>query len=419
MNFRVEYAKFMQVALVAVLSQWGCSCTVSGAEEHVRTGEEIDVKMPDNGRIMKVYVPSNYTADRKWPVIFFFHGMNGSPTTAPIRYYTAGNDFVIIGLPYAAEKEVPRTVQEAEGILQKELNNFYSARAWAAKNLKIDENRIIMGGISLGGWTTSTLAEYAMPRVAGMFILLAGRQREKVLPKNPASLQLMPVYIGAGEADPNLIPAFKAFASYRRYGAVVTYEVFMGLGHATPQGAPPRFKAWLNSFGKWYAGTMTDGLRRELDESLKGQLDNAMGKEGAQKYAALLDLESDPNLSQNGLPAADEIRRQLKAARLESPGREEAVAEKSFFELALKDVNMKTASELKEVKNGFAKLGEAYPETFFGKYAAIYAGCLEQMYQKIVESSPASRTTGGKSSTVNFPTGDKRVRVPVIKYKKP
>ncbi|OGV66992.1 MAG: hypothetical protein A2283_07415 [Lentisphaerae bacterium RIFOXYA12_FULL_48_11] len=412
--------RHFRVLLTGIVIYAVLSLTVFAGENQLQPGEESEVKMPDNGRMMKVYLPLNYSADKKWPVIFFFHGMNGSPTTAPIRYYTAGNDFVVIGLPYAAEKEVPKTAQQAEGILQKELANFYSARAWAGKNLKIDENRIIMGGISLGGWTTSTLAEYAMPRVAGMFILLAGRQREKTPPKNPALLKFMPVYIGAGEADPNIIPAFKAVASYRRYGAVVTYEIFMGLGHAPPQGAPPRFKAWLNSFGKWYAGTMTDDLRKEVDESLKGQLDNAMGKEDAQKYAVLLDLESDPSLSRSTPSVAAEISKQLNAARMESPGREESIAEKTFFELALQDVNMKLANELKAVRDGFKKLGYTYPETVFGKYAAAYAECLAQMYQKIMDASPSAMGAGAKkSSSVNFPTGESRARVPVIKYKKP
>jgi len=410
----------MRKVLAVALSVGYCFSSVLGEEEgHLKPGEEAEVKMPDNGRTMKVYLPSNYSADRKWPAIFFFHGMNGSPTTAPIRYYTAGNDFIIIGLPYAAENEVPKTATQAEGILQKELANFYSARAWTVKNLKIDENRIIMGGISLGGWTTSTMAEHAVPRVAGMFILLAGRQREKMPPKNPALLQLMPVYIGAGEADPNIIPAFKAFASYRRYGAVVTYEIFMGLGHATPQGAPPRFKAWLNSFGKWYAGTMTDDMRREIDENLKGWLDDAMAKEGAQKYAMLRDLESDPNLSKSSPSVAGEIDKQIKAAKSESPGKEESLAEKTFFDLALQDVNMKLVDELKVVKDGFRKLGYAYPETVFGKYAAVYADCLAQMYQKVLESSPATAGKEKKSNAVNFPTGNTRFKTPAIKYKKP
>ncbi|MDD4869308.1 MAG: hypothetical protein PHR77_02015 [Kiritimatiellae bacterium] len=385
----------------------------------LEAGQETEVKMPDNGREMKVYLPSNYSPDKKWPVIFFFHGMNGKPTTSPIKGYTDGNDFIIIGMPYAAEHEVPKTQQEAEGILQKELANFRSARLWAGKHLKIDERRVFMGGISLGGWETSTLGEYEMPRLAGMFILLAGRQRSKTIPKEAAALQLKPVYIGSGEADPNLIPAFKATATYRKYGAAVTYEIFMGIGHATPAEVPPRFKAWLNAMGKWRAENMTEELRKELDIRLKNQLEGAMAKDNPlAKYNALLDLEADPSVFLCSPVLAEEIRRQVRAVKMASPGREEGLAEKIFFDLSWQDVNMKTIHDLKMVRDGFKKLGNEYPETVFGKYALQYHECLAQMYQKSLESVPGNRPTG-KSGTVNFPTGDGRVRPPVIKFKKP
>lgn len=411
-------------ALVVMFDALSCHAAAEGVnqgEPQIEGGQEAEITMPDNGRMMKVYLPLNYSRDRKWPVIFFFHGMHGKPTTSPIKEYTEGADFVIIGMPYAAEDEVPKTPQEAEGILQKELANFRSARLWAGRRLQIDEKRVFMGGISLGGWETSTLGEYEQPRLAGMFILLAGRQRVKTQPKEAAALSLKPIYIGSGESDPNLLPALKAVAAYRRYGAAVTYEIYMGTGHAMPQATQPRFKAWLDAMGRWRAEDMTIESRKELDEKIKTQLDKAMAEnEPLARYNALMDLEADPALPLCSPALAEDVHGKARTACRESPGKEAALTEKTFLELAWQDTGMKTIHDLKVVRDGARKLASAYPGTFFGNFAAKYSDALAQMYQKSLESVPGNQTTASKPGTVNFPTsGDGRVRPPPVKYRKP
>ena len=82
----------------------------------------------------------------------------------------------------------------------------------------------IIAGISMGGWMTTSLGERELPSIAGMVILLAGRpMHAKPLPPG-TSLRNIPVYIGAGETDPNMMPARKAREFYKRNGALCAHH---------------------------------------------------------------------------------------------------------------------------------------------------------------------------------------------------
>jgi hypothetical protein len=75
-------------------------------------GEDISVDV--NSKLagidhFMVYVPSDYTDEQNWPVIFFYHGMGGQPTTWPFKQITGGKGFIVIGMGYVPGSEDPMT----------------------------------------------------------------------------------------------------------------------------------------------------------------------------------------------------------------------------------------------------------------------------------------------------------------------
>jgi len=380
-------------------------------------GKEAEVRIPGSNMVMKVYLPLNYSPETNWPVIFFFHEKNMDPTTSPLKEYTGGKDYVIVGMPYVAENEIPKTQKDADLILLKELSNFRSARAWVGEHVRIDTNRVLMGGVGFGGWATGTLADYEMHRLAGMFVLLAGRQHVRITPAAVAAFKQKPIYIGAGEKDTNLLAALSTVGSYRRRGSLVAYEVYMGQGHDMPADAPPRFKAWLDAMAKWFTADHDGRLRREIDRDLKLQFKEAMAlKDALARYNALADLEMNPRLLLCDTALADEIRSQVRVVKAVFPGSIQSSAENVFFDLLVQDSKIRNADQLKAVCDTARRLKEAFPDTLFGKLAVPYSEHLDNLYQRVLKTIKKNQPAGNPNA-VKFSVGEGPVQDKVFNFK--
>lgn len=188
-----------------------------------------------------VYVPSDYTPDRAWPVIFYMHGTGGKPTLGPFRKMFDGKTFIIVGHEY-----VFRT--KAEEDHQTEADNLMRAVATVSKNLNVDRKRLILGGFSQGGWWTTMLAEHTMKTWAALFTLGSGEHASKSA--QPENVRGKPVFIGAGEKDAQFLPMAKdSVTAYQRRGAKVTFEWFPGVGHSDAVSKSEKLRDFLLTNG--------------------------------------------------------------------------------------------------------------------------------------------------------------------------
>ncbi len=145
----------------------------SFAADEYDSGREYDVVVPVSQTAMKIYIPSNYDASRKWPLVVFYHGMNGSPTTDCIVRHSGGEDYLVAGLTYCEKHNSRLTRQQHDAYIVKERKNFRNAVQWVKQNLSLDTKRVFLGGISKGGWTTSFIGEREFPVSAlSNFLLL-------------------------------------------------------------------------------------------------------------------------------------------------------------------------------------------------------------------------------------------------------
>lgn len=215
---------------------------VPGKEVRVNTDSE-DM----GGDHFLVYVPSDYNDDRDWPVIFFYHGASGRPTTELIRQTTAGKGFIIVGMGYTEGGGGQFTKGKYLNYLKRERKNVLNVKRYVSEHLKIDQQRLFIAGFSKGGWHTSAMLECSGKVWAGAVILAAGRGRIVISITTPATRKAIkgkPIYIGAGEKDTNLPSAKKAATYYERVGAKVTFEQYQGLGHDYDPGVG-KLRDWL------------------------------------------------------------------------------------------------------------------------------------------------------------------------------
>jgi len=200
------------------------------------------------GKHFLVYVPADYTDQYDWPAIFFYHGMNGQPTTWPFKQITNGRGFIVVGMEYILRGKTKRTKGQYINYLKRERRSVLEVKEYICEHLKIDEKRLFIAGSSKGGWHTSAMLEISARAWAGAVILAAGRYRSVNVITTTADKKVLrgkPIYIGAGEKDMNLASAKRAASYYRGRGAEVTFEEYKGAGHAFDPARPKKLYDWL------------------------------------------------------------------------------------------------------------------------------------------------------------------------------
>ena len=236
MNLSGQLPRSVLLLLLCLLAACSAEARKGGPEQRwpkpeLKPGGEVRVDAPECGGHFVIYVPTDYSPDRKWPVIYCYHGLNGTPTSSPFRRATEGKGFIIVGMGYLERGVAKKTLAEMERYAQLEVFSFECVAAYVESRLSVDKELYFCGGFSKGGWWTSMMAESVPEAWAGCAILGAGRQKRNLRMKDPDCLRKMPIYIGCGTQDKNFWAAEEAAAFYRKHGAKVTFEPYKGRGH--------------------------------------------------------------------------------------------------------------------------------------------------------------------------------------------
>jgi predicted esterase len=231
----------MVFALAALL---GLAPSASAADPNAKPppalapGSEIRLPIDDPnvpGGDVLVYVPSDYDEHRAWPAIFYYHGAGEQPATDRFRTATDGKGFIIVALEFVPPGD--------PDYLRQEQANLDTVVRHLDAHLKLDATRLVLAGVSRGGWVVSSLFDMESDPWKGVTIFCAGRMAV-LSSARKATLRSKFFYVGAGETDPNLRAARAAAEYYRRRQAQVTFEVYPGLGHAVDPAAPG-LRAWF------------------------------------------------------------------------------------------------------------------------------------------------------------------------------
>lgn len=185
------------------------------------------------GNEILIYIPTDYTPDREFPLIVCYHGLNGQPNFNPFKRNTGGKGFIIVGMEYLVRGLPKVTTDQRVAYIKKEVAVVRRVVAYVEKVLSIDSDARFIGGISKGGWQSGAYAEFSPDLWAGVVIIAAGRSNSNYagLTVDLRALRGMKIYIGVGENDNNNDPAKRDTEFYRKHGAKVTFEQYAGLGH--------------------------------------------------------------------------------------------------------------------------------------------------------------------------------------------
>ena len=372
---------FLQAVCGAVLLALAAS---AASGQTLTAGTESAVTLPLSGAQMLVFLPTNYKPDTKWPIVFFYPGQGGKPTTHLIRQHTGDRDYIVVGLPYVT----PDSDKPQPEFASRELQSFRAARQWLVAHASTDEARVFLGGTSKGGWTTSLLGEPELPRLAGLIIVLAGRSFTAASAPGGAAYRGKPVFIGDGETDNNMRPARQAATFFQLQGAAMTFEEYAGLGHATPPEAP-RLRTWLQTQARYYKRDAA--ALAELGAWFTNALTTARAATDAgEKFRLTLDLVRDPRLWLCPAAAGSAAQALLKEVTARSPARESWAAESAYWDLLWKVTSLRTLDELRATRDGFKKLADDHPALRWGQLAAEDYRFLSDAYDRSVAAKAAT-----------------------------
>lgn len=223
-----------------------------GAETKVE-----DASIGGNGYYL-VYVPGDWTPDRKWPLVVCYHGINGDVTTWPFRQVLGGKDVIVVGMEYYK--------RGAEGFsaVGEDVANVKRILPPLVKKLSVDTQQLFIGGFSKGGFMTSSIAARTLSLWAGILITGAGRGGGGGGEGGGGSgYKGKPIYIGVGENDEARKSAESAVTSYRGLGANVTFELYKGLGHSVDANSKVMLE-WFMAHTKFRAVAPAVALAEQL-----------------------------------------------------------------------------------------------------------------------------------------------------------
>ena len=188
------------------------------------------------------YLPSSYDKDtaKKWPLVIFLHGSGerGSQVNLvrknglPFELDRRGDTPYVMIAPQCPSNE-RWNVQVLDALLTDLLKTY-----------RIDEKRVIITGLSLGGYGSWAWSCEHPERFAGVIPVCGG-----IEPAKTVSLKGMPIWAFHGDKDKS-VPIERgqlAAEAAKKNGADVKFTVYPGVGHNSWEKAyaEPELEAWI------------------------------------------------------------------------------------------------------------------------------------------------------------------------------
>ncbi len=220
------------IAVVAVIGLTVGHIQAADTPLPVQKGKEGNLKIPSYSPPCKLYIPANYSAMTRWPVIYFLHGAGARPSAQLFRYFTGGQNFIVVGLSYAAISDKGRRGVTSDAKSRKNMLQYFKDIMLTLKeHYSVNDKMVFLTGLSMGGWGVNYYG--FQPKARGLFrgycIIAAGPLTRR--PVNLSVAKGRPVLVLNGAQDPNVQAANIGCPALKKAGADVTRVVIPNEGH--------------------------------------------------------------------------------------------------------------------------------------------------------------------------------------------
>jgi len=214
---------------------------VSSVRADDQTAQQLDVQVPAKLGYL-LYLPQDYEQKEAWPLLVFLHGSGERGDDlelvkkhGPPKLIAAGKEFPFI----VVSPQCPKNRWWREFELVALLDDL------AAKH-KVDQDRVYITGLSMGGFGTWNLAEYAPERIAAIAPICGGGDRQRA-----KYFSHIPVWAFHGAKDTGVLPirSEEMIEALKKEGAEPKLTIYPEAGHDawTETYENPELYEWLLS----------------------------------------------------------------------------------------------------------------------------------------------------------------------------
>lgn len=319
--------------------------------------------------MISVRVPNNYTTDRKWPIVFHYHTQGMEPNAIVPLAYSNNRDFITVAMAYTT----PDLFTKERDFFEREFQILRDVRDHlVSQQLLIDVDRTYLGGDGAGGWYASYFADLFGNELAGVYLSGAGTFGASKIRGVKFQQPGKPVYIGAGQIEANYSYALNGIAHFRGLGGRVTFDEYTAQNHIVP--IPQVYTA--ERLRQWFqieANRPTPAAGRELVADWQALIERKLGglEEPIDRYLFYDHLPSFPFYA--ALPA--DFRRKLDGEK-QALMKTEVIAREVGPQTVFEQLNHAELQDFgiinrRRLAHNYASLYEKYPDTHWGKRAAM------------------------------------------------
>jgi predicted peptidase len=250
---------FGGILLAACLATSPAATARSAAGIHFR-----NVTVGKSNYRYEIYVPSDWTPSKKWPVILFLHGI-GHRGQYPLGKTESVLARLFLGYQKSPEAVIvfPRCPADATWIEPRMEELALKALSQSLREFNGDPNRVYLTGLSMGGYGTWYLASRHPGKFAAIAPICGGIRAQPLIPlpavltgDNPYAdvarkIAPTPVWIFHGAADDviDVTESRRMAEAIKAAGGEMHYTEYPNVGHDSwnKAYAEPEFINWLLS----------------------------------------------------------------------------------------------------------------------------------------------------------------------------
>lgn len=175
-----------------------------------------------------VHLPKNYSADKRWPALLFLHGL-GERGSDGVKHTTVGLGKAIRENPdrFPCVVIMPQCPDDRRwtGAMEPVVMSILDA---AMNEYSIDPDRVVLTGLSMGGFGTWAVGRTYTNRFAALAPICGGGE-----PFDVGSLAQIPIWCFHGDDDNVVAPdrSREMVAAVQAAGGNIKYTEYPGVNH--------------------------------------------------------------------------------------------------------------------------------------------------------------------------------------------
>jgi len=361
-----RFALIIILSAIILVNSTFCQAADQTPDPRVKPGTTFYVDFPSldpanhqDKTVMGVYIPTDYSEDKLFPLFVWFGGGSGNHEPGPAKSVVEGKGFICVGVPYQkhnGEEIGPKM----RGLWASPWDHYKVMLDELEKIIpNINKNSRICGGFSSGGaaimWLLGNSGGKFQEYFAGFMPGGAGWPMGGL-----SDLKNRPLLVFTGETDTRYANLKKIYDEALKSGVDVKFLVFKGEGHVFPSQYYPEIVDWMK----------TKVVRRNLPTTTK-QMKSAIQ---LKKYGTAIKCAREiKSITEPDMPEYSEAENALQTLS--------AIGEQESEKMISGSANLSTMKQFVSEWSGF---------DFTDKVALKCNEIAEQQFDKLISQNQAS-----------------------------